>query len=67
MKLIAVKAKTIVPDVCPKCRQSIIRAEREDGVGVVFSGDPSGFRVTKNADGDLIDHFNAAELHGCLK
>ena len=66
MKLIAVKSKTITPAVCPECRQSIIRAEREDGSGAVFSGDPSGFHVTKNADGDLVDHFDAAELHGCL-
>lgn len=64
--MIAVKAKTIQPGVCRECRQGVTLAEREDGSGVVFSGDPAGYKVTKNAAGDLIDHFDAAELHGCL-
>lgn len=67
MTLIPVKARTVVLGVCPDCRQSVTRAEKPDGSGVIFSGDPAGYRLAKNADGDLIDHFDAAELHGCLK
>jgi hypothetical protein len=67
MTLIAVKTKTIQASVCPDCRQIVTRAEREAGGGAIFSGDPAGYRVTRNAAGDLIDHFDSAELHGCLK
>jgi hypothetical protein len=67
MTLIPVKARSLVPSVCPDCRQVITLGEKPDGSGVVFSGDPAGYRLTKNLAGDLIDHFDAAELHGCLK
>lgn len=67
MTLIAVKAKTIRAAACPDCRQSVTWAERESGGLVCFSGDPAGYQVTKNRVGDLIDHFDAADLHGCLK
>lgn len=67
MTLIAIKSKTVQAGVCRECRQSVTLAEREGGGAAVFSGEPAGYRVTKNAAGDLIDHFDAAELHGCLK
>jgi hypothetical protein len=67
MTLIAIKSKSVQAGVCRECRQSVTLAEREDGGGVVFSGDPAGYRVTKNAVGELIEHFDAAEIHGCLK
>lgn len=67
MTLIPVKARSVVPSVCPDCRQTVTLAEKPDGSGVIFTGDPAGYRLVKNAQGDLIDHFDAAELHGCMK
>ena len=66
MKLIGILTRTIVPSVCPTCRQQVTVADRADGFGsVTFSGDPAGFKITKNAQGEMVDHFDQAELHGC--
>lgn len=67
MNLIPVLSKTVKPSICPDCRQAVTLASGEDDRTLMFSGDPAGVRMTKTREGDLVDHFDEAELHGCQK